>query len=346
MTMGSFDDSCADSVARIGEILTQVGALSLHLQTRARLHDHLAGPSRAAAAGEIARAASETERSLAAMSRYCLQTLAPKTQNLAALLQSVAAAVVALAAQRGADLRGGLMLVGAKLDRCCAGLRSRTGVWPQGAGVIRLGEQRLWGAITAELHRTEGPDGPVMRGCGEVERLYHDIVQAVGAILERPGPPSLDRRCDLAMQVMAAAVGPGEGPASLPGHSPAALVELLQALHREWRRLADAPADPGQALALALQAGAQAGLAERLRDRLGALQQAMAALAADYGARSKVIDRPAERAAIRARLEADAASWQAILPGLAGPVALIAEIAGEPAVVARHRRGFRVGVGG
>jgi len=332
-------------LTKIGEVLVQVGMITLHLQARVRLHDQLAGPPLAETASPIARSANETRANLAAMSRYCLQNLVPRTQGLVAQLESISSAVTVLATTNGSDLRGGMNSVAAQIDRCCHALRGYARSWPRSAGMMRLSEQRLWGALAAELHRIEGTDGPIMRSCGEVERMAFDIGQAIDDHLGMPGDIPLQQRCDTSIGLICAAsqvqtsaqVADGVGQA-IPG-----MAMRLELLQREQERLADVPGQITRALSLATQASAQSALASRLRDALCDLENRLALLALDYRAQARLADRPAQRREILAQLDSDSAIWRIAMTEVAKPIELgseLSEYAGEMTFMARKEAGF------
>jgi|GEM_PF-1675109 len=322
-----------DPLSVIGEVLIQVGAISLHLQARAQMHDRQGDLALADPGSAIARATFDARANLAAMSRYCLQYLVPRTQSLLGQIETVAKATTSLA-ENPSELRAGMSFVAAQMDRCGSILRGHARTWPRGAGIMRLSEQRLWGALAAELHRVEGSDGPVMRSCGEIERLAFDLGNAITVLLEERQDLPLRQRRDLGIALIRATDIAGAGGTPdlselarfATGELPA-LASLIGRLREESCALARTTPEIASALAIATEASANTQVATRLEGALRDLDKSLGEFAGDYRKQARLADRPGHRSGLVTRLKSDARIWNATVSDLSMALSLSQEIA-------------------
>jgi len=322
-----------DPLSVIGEVLVQVGAISLHLQARAQMHDRQGDLALADPGSAIARATFDARANLAAMSRYCLQYLVPRTQSLMMQVESVAKATSALA-ENPSELRSGMSFVASQMDRCCSILRGHARTWPRGAGIMRLSEQRLWGALAAELHRVEGSDGPVMRSCGEIERIAFDLGNAIAVLLEERHDLPMEQRRDLGIALIEATrvAGTGTMPdlsalARFPAGELPALAQLIERLRDESDALARTTPQVAAALAIATEASAHTQVATRLEGALRDLDKSLGEFAGDYRKQARLADRPGHRGGLVSRLKSDARIWNATAVDLSISLSLSQEVA-------------------
>ncbi|MDS9469914.1 hypothetical protein RGQ15_20405 [Paracoccus sp. MBLB3053] len=319
---------------RIGKSLTRVGMTALHLQARAKLHEQSDGPALAEAEKPIARSAIDTQTMLMASSRYCQQHLLPRTQNLMLQVESLAEQMASLNRAEAADLPVGLGAIAVLLDRCCTTLRGHARTAPRGAGMMRMCEQRLWGALAAELHRMEGTDGPIMQACTRIEVIGFDLASAILDLPEDESAMDVAAMRDLIAAHICIAAGAGNGrylPEELPEllsslpSCQSEIAELTEALNREHRHLQTASSDVALALSIATQASAQSMAITRLEDALWGLDHQLNEVAAQYRAMARQAKRSAARVAIRKRIGTDAAFWRRTAEALSAPSALIQE---------------------
>lgn len=299
-----------------------MGAAALHMQARATLHDGQPDLAFADASIPIARAAAKAQTDLRAMSRFCLQNLLSRSQGL-----MVQIAAVAQAAQ---DLTPA---VAAELDRCSVILRGHSRAAPRGADMLRWSEQRLWGALAAELHRLEGTDGPVMRACAQIEVIAFDLATASASLLDcrqadRAQTLPLAQRRELATALILAATGIARSGAdpqrartlaqAISGPLPAA-GDLLHALQREFGVLHGASQQIAAAIFVASQVSAQSMATTRLEHDMQELDRLLTELATSYRAAKGHRD---GGDGLRARLARDAPAWRDAARAMAIPLAL------------------------
>lgn len=324
--------SANDPLVLTGEALFKVSMISLHLQARARLHDPFMDPALADDNSAISRSAVDTKTHLRAMSSYCLQYLIPRTQSVLMQVDTLADAAARL--QAPDDLTAALTAMAAELDRCCAILRGNARSAPRGAGVIRLGEQRLWGALAAELHRIEGTDGPIMQGCARIETIAFQLSSGIEDILESTDHLALGMRRALCMALVE--VKSRAGSHAIPDAELSRLIGLLPMQHPdiaalirdlvgEYQGLRGRAPQIIAALAVAIQASAQSTVTKRLEGALHDLDRKLVHLAQGYRSMAKQARRPANQPEIAHRLSFDAGIWRDTASRLVEPMALADE---------------------
>jgi len=322
-----------DQLAMLRETLCGIGAQALHLQARAALQERPA-PGPRGEDGAIARAADEARTDLRSMSRYCRQYLTPRARMLMAQAESLAESVCGTGKGDAPDLPARLGAVAGGLNRWRAINRGQGRAAPRGAGMLRLSEQRLWGALAVELHRIEGADGPIARACSRIEGTELDLAGAIGDLLETGTEAPLPLRYDLGLALVGIAADAAAGqvrvtdiPARLGplGRQTPAIVALAGELVAEYAALGTTAPQVAAALSIATQAGAQSAVTARLEQGMQELDQRLAELAADYQALAKLALCGSGKDVVRQRLRADAPLWQAMAEAVAQPLALAGE---------------------
>ncbi|WP_051416290.1 hypothetical protein [Paracoccus sp. J55] len=327
-----------DLPALTGAALHRLAMTALLLQVRAGLQGGQPGPVCGRGTGAMEGAAAKAEADLRAMSRYCLDHLLPRTRSLLVQAGTLARGLAAPPCE-AAQLPALLKAAAGDLDRCRSILRGHTRTAPRGAGMIRFSAQRLWGALAAELHRTEGSDGPMIQACTRIEELAQKLAAAVEALLEAGTEMPLAQRHRLGRALIGAAAraaaGNWRGEALLGAAGPHAgrlsrPAALLDRLELDYRGLRAGSVPVAAALAIATQASAQSAVAARLEQDLQELDRLLGGLAADYRAMVKLAQRGQGRAAVLRRLDLDAPAWREAARALAEPLALLGPAAEAP----------------
>lgn len=328
----------------VGEALNRVGITSLLMQARARLCEQQPAWAATASHSAIGRAAMDTQTNLVAMSRYCLQQLLPRIHSLALQAETVANSVQALSQDEPDDIAARLGDIAAELDNCGIILRGHARSSLRVTGMIRMSEQRLWGALAAEMHRVEGTDGPMMRACAEVETLAFDLGQALDDLMEGRDEFSLSMRaqiCDILIRVTSE-----DGPSRISDSERARLIELLcerlgdirsliENLTDQRRALQARSAEVGRAISIATEASAQSVLTGRLEDYFRDLDELFSEMSSQYRKLARKSGRPAGRLAAISRVKSDARDWRLAIAALREPMALC-DGAPDPSVQLRN----------
>jgi len=337
-----------DPLATIAGLLRQLTMAALHVQVRARFQGDLP-QILAGGAGVMAHAAVDGQASLRATSRYCLEQLLPRVQSVMTHVEDAAGLVATLAEAPRADPAPLLNSIAANLDHARGSLRGRSRSPHNRAGVIRLSEQRLWGALAVELQRLEGADGPMIRACARIEPAAFALDAAIEAFLERGDGMAVAQRHDLTqvlvrLESQAAAtllsrdeiarqLGPTAGRLQ---H----LVGLLAGLSEEYRPLREAAPQIAMTLSIATQTASQSRVTQRLEQAMQDLERLLSGLVADYRGLARSAQRPQGKAAARQLIAAEAPLWQAAAKVLVDPPALVPD---SPAACPAARIGGRTG---
>ncbi|MTH76858.1 hypothetical protein [Paracoccus aestuariivivens] len=280
---------------------------------------------------------------MVAMSRYCLQQLVPRIHSLMIQSETVADAVHALADGKPADLSAGMNAIAAELDRCGIILRGHARSSLRVTGMIRMSEQRLWGALASELDRTEGTDGPIMRACARIETLAFDLAMAVDELMEGDDDLSLATRnkiCDILIRVSSDA-----GIGTITNNERSHLIDVLcdrlgdirvimESLTDERRVLRDMSVEVERALSIATDASAQSVVTGRLEDLFRELDGQFSKMASDYRKLARKTARPAGRQAALDRVTTDARHWHQAMQAVHEPMSL-SDIEPDPSVQLR-----------
>ncbi|MDF3854545.1 hypothetical protein ACDP63_11945 [Paracoccus sp. P2] len=340
-----------EPLAAAAGLLRQLTMAALHVQVRARFQGD---PPQIVAnrAGIMAHAAVDGQASLRAMSHYCLEQLLPRVQSMMIQVEEAAERAAALAETSAADLVPQLNGIAANLEQARGSLRGRARSPHNSAGMIRLSEQRLWGALAVELQRLEGADGPMICACARIEPAAFELAAAIEAFLERGDGIALAQRHDLAQilvrlenQAAATLLSRDEiarqlGP--MAGRLPQ-LVGLLAGLSQEYRPLREAAPQIAMALSIATQTATQSRVTQRLEQAMQDLCRLLGGLVTDYRALARSAQRPRGIAAARQLIAAEAPLWHAAAKVLADPPALVPD---TPAACSVARIEGRAGLHG
>lgn len=300
--------------------LDRIGITALDLRACVLLSDGWDGRGMADPPGPVARAVGETRSNLQAMSRYCLQQLLPRLHGVTQQAAPVAAMIARAARRPASNPAADLVAIASGLERCGLTLREQARSLLRVTALIRMSEQRLWGALASELQRIEGTDGPIMRACARIETLALDLANAADAASDGAG--SLPRRHTASAALIRAAwlagrdADPAAATAALPGrHGPRirTLIADLAAGHHALRDLSPVAA---QALRVATRASAHTLLTSRLEDIFRDLDRLIATESAICRKLARNSGPAAGRAQLVARLAGDARHWPATLQAL------------------------------
>lgn len=319
-----------DGFAKITRSLRHIGVTTLHLQGRAQMHEMQAKITHVEPKGVIARPVIDTQNNLVAMSRFCLQNLVPRTRDIMVQVECVAEAICRITGSEDTDLATGLEAIADELDRCGIILRGHARSSLRIAGMIRLSEQRLWGALTADLHRLEGTDGPIMQGCARIETLSMDLASTIDDMLDVPDGTPLAPRHSKCLGMICASARAGSstmGPQIRPNTdgldaTTASCIQITHELAQEHAAMRRVMPDLSLALTIATAAGAQSLIANRLEDLFRILDRQINALARKYRRLAKNAALPRGRDKAMQQLQTDADNWRAAADGLAEPLAL------------------------
>ncbi|MBD9527263.1 hypothetical protein [Paracoccus sp. PAR01] len=318
------------SLSPVGEALHRVGITSLHLQARAKMHAPQEGPA-VQQQGAIARAGNDLHSNLVAMSRYCMQQLVPRIHSLMIQAETVAEAIDALAADPEPDLSAELGAIAAELDRCGIILRGHARSSLRVTGMIRMSEQRLWGVLAAELHRIEGTEGPMMRGCARIESLAFELAVALDALMEGTSDLPLQTRnrlCDILIRVTSE-----DGSKKISDAERVDLINFLcngmdeirgiiENLTDERRSLGAMSPELDKAMLIATEASAQSVMTSRLEDVFRELDGQFSVMASEYRKLARKSARPTGRQQALNRIASDARDWRAAMQALREPLSL------------------------
>lgn len=317
----------------------RVCRLTLHLQIRAKLHERQSGRVKADKVNNITRSVVDTQTSLFAMSSYSLQYIIPRMQSLVMQTAAVGATFARIADAKPAEMPMKLTRLAAELDRCCMILRGGARSSPRGAGVMRMNEQRLWGALAAELHVIEGSDGSIMRACSNVELLAFEVSTAIQHLFEENTDMPMTVRRDLGIALICLKVRAGSDVLSdaelakllqLFNRDLPQIVPLIQNLVAGYRTLCAASRQISMALSIALQASAQSAATARLEAAMQDLDRHLGEAANEYRAMAQMVKCPMDQHAITERTARAEAHWQLAAAALAEPMALSNEMPKVP----------------
>ncbi|AGT09848.1 hypothetical protein [Paracoccus aminophilus] len=308
--------SPTERLPALAEAVQAAGMISLQLQARANASHAPPGLFPALPASALARVAAEAQSSLQAAAHHDLQSLQPRSQALLTAIESLARSAIAL--DEGADLALGLRGLAVDLDHCRVEVRALTRAVAQQAEMIRVSEQKIWGALATELDRVEGPDGPLMASCERIEAIGLEIAGTARAAMTGLGI-SLSH-CH---EISAALCGLANRAVLLPRAKPEALTldgpfvdfpELCQpvwALLGEYHALASEAQTVAIALALASRAAAQSNFSDDYAECLHLLEELFTSFAVEYRALAVAVLRKSRHDKAVARLAVDRRLWQA-----------------------------------
>nr|WP_010395504.1 hypothetical protein [Paracoccus sp. TRP] len=340
------DETCrvTDQLAASAEVLRRVGLTALHVQARASLQERQISQIATRDTSAIARATTETETGLRAMSRYGLEHLLPRTQALLTQIEGLSSVMAGYDVNGGSPIAEHLQAAAGELDRCRVILRGHARRAPRGASMIRFGEQRLWGALAVELQRIEGSEGPMMHACGRIEKLASELAFAIEELLKEGEPMPLARRfafgttliessgrmvmCELELQKVIE-------PYRLDARQFARPMALLTQLAGQYRDLCKGSQQVAAALCIATQANAQFMVTGLLEKDLQALDRLLCTLATDYRGLMRLAPRAMGRELVARRLEIEVPLWRKIAAAIAEPLALSRETPDTAAPMAR-----------
>lgn len=322
--------NATDPLAMIGAALHRTGMTALHLQAMAHAQLQLSSRPPLGDDEPTSRVAAEARNSLQAVSRNYQQAVVPKMRSLMSDLSAASGISANLADLRDIALTASLSEVARDFDRSRAALLVFARTAPQGLGMIRVSEQRLWGVLTAALSQIEGEDGPLMRSCARIETIAFDLAAAVEAMLSEPADMPLSLRLELVFSVAmigAQATCEPEGAIEhlrkLAAHAREwpELVAQAEALCAEFLRLSRQDRAIATVLSLATQASVHLMVAGWLDDRIEDLERLMQKLVRDYRALAGQVQRQGEGPAMLG-LAAEAPFWRGVANELTATVVL------------------------